>query len=59
MNWVNIFRRKDREERIRALEEDVRHERGTLAVNIVNLARLDNPLDMLVRQHLELLQKGL
>ena len=58
MNLLDLFRRKERDERIKTLEEDVRKERGNLALNIVNFERADNALDVLVRQHLELLQRG-
>jgi hypothetical protein len=58
LNLFGLFNRKDKEERIKALEEEVRKERGVLAVNILNFERPDNALDILVRQHLELLQRG-
>lgn len=49
-------RDKDRRHRVAELEEEVRHERGNLAVKIVDFERADNALDIMVRQHLELLR---
>lgn len=49
------FTKKRQSPRVKALEEEVRIERGTLAANIVDLERKDFQLDQLVRQHLALL----
>lgn len=58
MNLLGFLHRKTHDERIKALEEEVRQERGVLAVNIMNFKDGSNPLDVLVKQHLELLQRG-
>lgn len=58
MNLLGLFHHKEREDRIKALEEEVRQERGVLAVNILNFERGDNALDILVKQHLALLNRG-
>jgi hypothetical protein len=55
---MDIFQRGQNSERVKKLEEDVRKERGALAQTIVNFDRTDNPLNILVRQHLELLHRG-
>lgn len=49
------FTKKQQSPRVKALEEEVRKERGTLAGNIVKVRREDFQLDQLVRQHLALL----
>lgn len=43
--------------KIARLEEEVRQERGSLAVTIVKLDREDFKLDRLVKHHLELLHR--
>lgn len=58
MNLFGLFSGKEKEQRIKALEEEVRQERAVLAVNIMNFKSGDNPLDILVKQSLDLLQRG-